>query len=236
MNTSLIISVLVCLTLAPGSSNTMSVSNKELTELETLIKAYKDISVNIQHRAVNNPEPVVPKSANGNAQLHEQQVEASKVGLKIMAASHAKACGTVSRIAFEECNKKASTKSEEQQCAETYVDKYSHCYFGETLTAGSGDLMHCTGSCMWNFDNCLVNSDKVEMFICMNGRDICSSNCPWPNDVSTNSKRSSTNCNAVCEGNFDMCFNSATKGTHIWLCNVNRAQCRRQSKCRISGK
>jgi len=233
MNTSLVISVLACLTMVPGWSSAMSVSNKELTELETLIKAYKDISGKIQHRAVSNPEPVIPKSTNGNSQLHEQQVEASKVGLKIMAASHAKACGTASRIAFNECNDKANTKNEEQHCAETYVDKYSHCYFGETLTTGSSDLMHCSGSCMWNFDNCLVNSDKVEMFICMNGRDICSNNCPWSNAISSNSKRSGTNCNSVCEGKFDMCFNSAQKGSHIFLCNVSRALCRKQTTCVI---
>lgn len=220
-----------CILTISKKTISMSVSNQDLDELEALIRAYKDASTSIEKHSEVSPRNVKKPTARP---VHEEEIEASKVGLRIMASSHAKTCGISSRAAYHVCAKKAINDPEQQQCALTFVETYMKCYFGETLQSGSKDLMHCSGSCMWNFDNCLVNSNKVEMFICMNGRDKCSSQCPWPNALQ-NTKRGYTNCDSICEGRYDLCYNNARVENmeDIHLCAVNRVICKTSSKCEL---
>jgi len=162
--------------------------------------------------------------------IHKQQIEeANKAGLKIIARAHARSCGIASRLVYETCVTKASNSNEQKLCAKFFVEGYTKCYFGNTHEQKSfHDLMKCTGSCTWNFDSCLINSNKVEMFICMSGRNNCYKHCPWNTSEGhvLNFNKRETNCHSNCEGDFDQCFNIAKKPSLLYICNVNRNNCK----------
>ena len=224
--------------LASEVSWTLSISNKDLDELESLIKAYKRTATKTtagerNERKRFKEENTTNYGVKAGTESSPQQVEAAKFGLQIMAQAKAKRCGIETRLSYEVCNKKAVSDNEKQACASIFVEAYQKCYFGDTLLkASSKDLMYCSGSCLWNFDNCLVNSNRVEIFICINARNMCSGRCPWPNNIVTR-KRSSTNCNSVCEGKFDQCYDAMKNPEGIFICNVNRFACRQSSYCTI---
>ena len=242
-------SVLVALlytVLVSNSSWSLSISNRELEKLESLIKAYKDTAASSfkdgrRTLSLNNKRTSSERGTSYSVeatterlpQHHQQEVDAAKVGLQIMAQFKGKQCGAEARLGYQLCTKNALSRGAEEACASTFVETYQKCFFGDTLTTGSKDLMHCSGSCLWNFDNCLMSSNKVEMFVCINARNRCSSNCPWPQNNQVSRKRSSTNCYSVCEGKFDQCYDIAPKPTDIMVCGVNRHLCRQLSTCSI---
>ena len=231
-----LVAVVLYAVLISEATWTLSISNKDLEDLETLIQSYKRVAA--AKTQANSADFAGRKTFQVNRRGMEttenpQEAEASRVGLRIMAKENAKHCGMQSRVTYELCNKNAVNKGDEEGCASTFVDAYEKCYFGNSLLRGnSKDLMHCSGSCLWNFDNCLVNSNKIEMFICINARNACSARCPWPsNNVSR--KRTSTNCDSVCQGRFDQCYDVIKLPHEVMLCNVNRHHCRQSSTCEI---
>ena len=217
-----LLAVVLYIVLVSEVSWTLSISNKDLSELESLIQSYKRV-------AASSPQMnYVVKSTTE----HPQEVEASRVGLRIMSQANSKRCGMGARVNYELCNKNAVKKGDEEECASIFVNAYEKCYFGDSLLKGnSKDLMDCSGSCLRNFDNCLLNSNRVEVFICINARDTCWGRCPWL--VNNVSKRTSTNCDSVCQGRFDQCYDVIEQPHEIMLCNVNRNLCRQSSTCEI---
>lgn len=198
------------------------ITGETLDELENLIKAYKDsnkketVELPIAKAKVDtSPDVALVKSAAEN-------------GLKIVGKVAAKVCGIDTRFEYQKCLSKATATDDQSSCALLFVETYSKCYFGESLNTGHNDISVCEGSCLWNFDHCLINSSKVEMFVCISGRKRCSSNCPWPTSINEKrEKRGKGNsCNNNCEGEFDLCTDAIQAHMEMMICSVTRQSCR----------
>jgi len=208
---------LLCIILISKQACGLSVPEQAFNELERLIKGYKD-STNLVHHQSEDTTDLIPK----------QKVNVAE--LKILARAHARPCGIASRLAYETCVTKASNSNEQRLCAKLFSKRYSKCYFGNTHHKQKSfhNLMKCTVSCTWKFDSCLINSNKVEMFICMSGRNNCYKHCPWNTAEGhvLNFNKRETNCHSNCEGEFDLCFNVVKKPSELFVCNVNRNDCK----------
>lgn len=191
------------------------ISSKTLDELESLIKAYKKSIGEVRTR----PSDVAEKKIDAHA--------ASEHGLLVSNNKSAKLCGRSTRFRYKDCFGLSKSENERENCAQAFVEQYQECYFSLSLSIGSKDLFACEGTCLWNFDNCLINSSKVEMFVCMNGRDKCRQNCPWA-FISGNEKRGLQSCHNNCEGNFDQCADAIKYPFEQAICAAHRGICRKK--------
>lgn len=191
------------------------ITRETLDELENLIKSY-ETSADQQTISTAVIDKPVDESSHVNAVEHS---------LTMLDKQTAKHCGRSERFKYQECITFAKSQDVQRNCAEVFVNAYQKCYFGKSLMEGDKDLHVCEGSCLWNFDGCLVDSSKVEMFVCINGRQKCRRNCPWP--TYRNEKKGMQQCHNECEGTFDQCKDQACMPKESWVCAVARSMCRK---------
>ncbi|XP_057313322.1 uncharacterized protein LOC130654723 [Hydractinia symbiolongicarpus] len=130
-------------------------------------------------------------------------------------------CSESSRITFKECIVVSSTVDDKRACAKKFVDTYKECFFGKSVPHASSNGVGCQDTCIRKFDKCLYTSNKVEEFVCINGRDTCRGNCK----IESLSKRG---CSEDCDAGYRICEQHCEIFTDILICQQNEKECRKK--------
>ena len=143
------------------------ISTKSLSRTEkvnTLLRIYQE--------TVKGEKPS-PGSKDKSINIETQPISYIK-------PEQSKICATKVRERYNNCRKTEKTNTDvlvKSQCTDTFNIAYSICFFGNTLNVGHSEPSICLRFCMLYMDECLMESDKLEIFTCMKARDQCLHHC-----------------------------------------------------------
>lgn len=203
-----------------GQPGAQRFDNDELNTLEQILTIYKK-SLMVKKDKV--PDNMIDSYAIGSGYLIPESLSTT--------------CASNVRRVYQECLNKNVSSSENIKCSDAYVKEYSKCYFGVTLQHGSKDSSLCDAFCVFNHDQCIINSNKLEIFICMGARDICKSHCPiCANDGGdtienllgklSSRKRGCINRQVLCNKRNMKCLDFSTSDSQRYLCKSAGSMCK----------
>jgi hypothetical protein len=156
-----------------------------------------------------------------------------------------KVCAIRERQKHDECRKPEKVSNSivlKSQCADSFDMGYSTCFFGKTLNAGHPEPNKCLRLCLLYMDACLIESNKLETFICMKARDKCINHCSI-SDCDAHPKRTrsvagkklqiatASSCKRNCAQQKKNCL---TVFKNNFVCNYAFIEC--SSTCRIRSR
>lgn len=142
-------------------------SNDDLNKIEELFKMYKD--------SLLKKKEVITSSVDTD---HSNTDSFSTSTAHLITETQSTSCAYKVQLKYDRCLQANISSQENRRCVSDYAIDYSTCFFGETLKHGSKDPELCDAYCTFNHDQCVINSKRLEIFICMGARDTCKSHCP----------------------------------------------------------
>uniref|UniRef100_A0A7M5X6X0 Uncharacterized protein n=1 Tax=Clytia hemisphaerica TaxID=252671 RepID=A0A7M5X6X0_9CNID len=136
-----------------GICNTMTVQS--INELQALLNVYKEELIETE-----------------TAKLQQK----NKQTLPVIKSEDSQICGRKIREIYQKCKNETSEKAVD--CDKRYSENYPVCFFGNSIIPGkSSGGKSCSKTCLRYMNNCLTQSNKLEIYLCMGGRDTCMRQC-----------------------------------------------------------